>query len=185
MIKHPCHAKKWNPTLHYANSRTWFESVAPVNVGSTVISKCRTLIFKRDCPTRLAYQIAPPDTTHRQRPKYQAAAPGGARELQTSLRTVGSLQVVMFGTSRRPHRSRGFFYIHQLTIAPVYGSSIRYAVSRSPPVHMLSPDWRQLQRSSGWISGKSSHTISTLLENRTARCRGDTTMPPRSGSRDS
>jgi hypothetical protein len=105
LIRHPGPAKEWNPTRHYATCLTWFESVVPVSSGSTVISRSWTLMLNRDCLTRPAYQIAPPDTTHKQHPEYQATAPDGARESRDPLRTVSSLhQYKSF-----PYlRSRGF-----------------------------------------------------------------------------
>lgn len=90
----------------------------------------------------------------------------------------------MFSTSRLPIFAHEDSLLIPLSIAPVYGSSIRYAVSRSPPVRMLLSDRRQLQQNSGPISGKSSYTIPTLFEKGTARCTDDTTMPPYSDSRD-
>jgi hypothetical protein len=164
LIKHPCSVKKWNPTRHYATRLTCFESVAPVSIGSTVISRSRTLMLNRNCLTQPTYQIAPPDTAHKQHPKYQATASDGGRESRTPLRTVSPSHVVVFGTTHRPHlRSRGFAP-HTFINYSVYESSIRYAASRSFPVPMLLFDWRQLQQTSGSIHGKSFYTLSTLLE---------------------
>jgi hypothetical protein len=56
------------------------------------------------------------------------------------------------------------------SIAPVYGSFVRYATSRSYPVPMLLFDWSQLQCRSGTIPGKSSYMISTLFGDRAAGC---------------
>jgi hypothetical protein len=113
LIKHPCSARKWNPTRHYATRLTWLESIEPVNISSTVISRSRTLMLNRDCLTRLAYQIAPPDTAHQQRPKYQATAPGGTRESRTPLRTVSSLHKYK-SSSLSSLKSIRSSYLHQL-----------------------------------------------------------------------
>jgi hypothetical protein len=123
LIKHPCSAKKWNPTRHYATRLTWFESLEPVNVGSTVISRSRTLMLNRDCLTRPAYQIVPPDTAHKQHPKYQATGLEGGRESRTPLRTVTFARCcVWYKSSSIPSLTRiRSSYLHQLlwcTIRP-------------------------------------------------------------------